>query len=511
MNGWELDELHNVSITSVANNEALIYESATALWKNKSIATALGYTPANAATTLTINGVTFDLSTSRTWSVGSVTGSGASGQVAYWTGTSAQAGSNNLTWDSSTNRLGIGITTPAVNLDILSTGTVSAKIKTSTNTGVAYYLVANDVNSLFEFGMWGSTRTGYGVISSNTGYIYGGVDLNITSETNIRFGVGIAIPDRMRIFGSTGNVGINTGSTDGGQRLQVQGTTLLNGNVTFSSSTGMTWDATNSRLGIGLNSPTADLQIQKSVGSGGAVFAQIKNTNSAGEAAFSILNDLYYAGFEIFGSAFPTVGLRNQALFATQNGVTYLGFATLGNAPIGFRTNTSTGTTNERLTIFGNGNVSINNSTTDSGERLQVTGTMKVTGASSFGGNMALTLNQNNLTSLRITNTNSGASANSEIVLVSNGGVAAFAKNSSGRSSGIFGASDTYFYNDTAGDILFYNGVTTGNIKFATGGSSTAYMTIKSNGRINMSSLPTSPTGLSSGDLWNNLGMINIV
>lgn len=45
MNGWELDELHNVFISSPANNDALIYESATSLWKNKSIATALGYTP----------------------------------------------------------------------------------------------------------------------------------------------------------------------------------------------------------------------------------------------------------------------------------------------------------------------------------------------------------------------------------------------------------------------------------------------------------------------------------
>lgn len=45
MNGWELDELHNVFISAPANNDALIYESATSLWKNKSIATALGYTP----------------------------------------------------------------------------------------------------------------------------------------------------------------------------------------------------------------------------------------------------------------------------------------------------------------------------------------------------------------------------------------------------------------------------------------------------------------------------------
>lgn len=51
MNGWELDELHNVYInpSTLANNDALIYESATQLWKNKTIATALGFTPENVA------------------------------------------------------------------------------------------------------------------------------------------------------------------------------------------------------------------------------------------------------------------------------------------------------------------------------------------------------------------------------------------------------------------------------------------------------------------------------
>lgn len=44
-NGFELQELHNVLISSVANNEGLFYETATTLWKNKSIATVLGYTP----------------------------------------------------------------------------------------------------------------------------------------------------------------------------------------------------------------------------------------------------------------------------------------------------------------------------------------------------------------------------------------------------------------------------------------------------------------------------------
>ena len=44
-NGYELYELHDVSITSVADNQGLFYESSTDLWKNKSIATVLGYTP----------------------------------------------------------------------------------------------------------------------------------------------------------------------------------------------------------------------------------------------------------------------------------------------------------------------------------------------------------------------------------------------------------------------------------------------------------------------------------
>jgi hypothetical protein len=39
-NGYELHEIHDVAISSVANNQALVYESATTLWKNKALTTA---------------------------------------------------------------------------------------------------------------------------------------------------------------------------------------------------------------------------------------------------------------------------------------------------------------------------------------------------------------------------------------------------------------------------------------------------------------------------------------
>ena len=54
-NGYELDELHDVAIATPTNNDILTYESSTSLWKNKTIATILGYTP-QAQITLTTTG-----------------------------------------------------------------------------------------------------------------------------------------------------------------------------------------------------------------------------------------------------------------------------------------------------------------------------------------------------------------------------------------------------------------------------------------------------------------------
>lgn len=47
-NGYELNELHNVKINGVANNNVLAYTSSTSIWENKTVETALGYTPYNA-------------------------------------------------------------------------------------------------------------------------------------------------------------------------------------------------------------------------------------------------------------------------------------------------------------------------------------------------------------------------------------------------------------------------------------------------------------------------------
>jgi hypothetical protein len=49
-NGFELREIHDVDLitTTPSNNEILTFESSTSLWKNKSVVSALGFTPYNA-------------------------------------------------------------------------------------------------------------------------------------------------------------------------------------------------------------------------------------------------------------------------------------------------------------------------------------------------------------------------------------------------------------------------------------------------------------------------------
>jgi len=63
-NGFELEELHNVAISSVANSDLLVYESATSLWKNKSFSTLGLLTASTAASTYqTLSGMSAYLTT----------------------------------------------------------------------------------------------------------------------------------------------------------------------------------------------------------------------------------------------------------------------------------------------------------------------------------------------------------------------------------------------------------------------------------------------------------------
>ena len=205
-NGFELDELHNVSIVTPTNNQGLFYNSSNSLWENKTISTALGYTPVPTTRNITINGVTYDLSADRTWTIATgISGSGASGQVTYWTGASAVSGSNNLFWDNTNGRLRInGSTSPLRPLEVFNSG--------------------NWISATFS-GSGGTPKVVVGNLSGNP--VIGGHNDALTGWAALAIN-----PDG-------GNVLIGT-STNGSQKLQVIGDTLLRGSGATSATTALT-------------------------------------------------------------------------------------------------------------------------------------------------------------------------------------------------------------------------------------------------------------------------------
>lgn len=118
-NTQELSESSDVLISAPEiDGQGLFLQtiSGVQLWRNRSIVDVLGYTPADEATTLTINGTTYDLSANRTWSVGTVTsiavGLGTSGTDVNVSGspiTSSGTITLNIPSASSVNR---GLLTP---------------------------------------------------------------------------------------------------------------------------------------------------------------------------------------------------------------------------------------------------------------------------------------------------------------------------------------------------------------------------------------------------------------
>jgi hypothetical protein len=135
----------------------------------------------------------------------------------------------------------------------------------------------------------------------------------------------------------------------------------------------------------------------------------------------------------------------------------------------------------ERMRIATTGNVLIN-TTTDAGFRLDVNGTARVQN------DLSVSRNQNNPTKIAVSNTTAGNNSFVEggYASDSSSGECKIGKYSSTTSAyKIITASNAYLYNGTiAGDIAILNDFATGRIKFATGGVSTAQMTLFSTGNL---------------------------
>jgi len=136
-----------------------------------------------------------------------VTGTGTSGQVAYFTGTTAISSESNLFWDSTNDRLGIATNTPATTLEVNGVGLFTGGALTG-NTKNGVYIYDTVIVSLAG----GNARP-----------------LQIQGQT-LSFFTGTTYTEKLKVF-ENGNVVISTSPTDNGARLQVSGTATVSSNI----------------------------------------------------------------------------------------------------------------------------------------------------------------------------------------------------------------------------------------------------------------------------------------
>lgn len=298
---------------------------------------------------------------------GTISGTIATNQVAFGTSANTIGGTNNLWWDNASTFLGINTNTPNNNLvvnTIVSDGGILIK-QNNTTIGEFRRVGTNNYSKLLLI---------------NAGV--DNIDLNAGGFSYIR----------------QNNFAIGT-ATDGGQKLQVSG-----GDVNFSGSTGFTWDNTTRRLGIGTNTPTQRLDVNGSVnilGTNGTNSLVIKPdplvgassnslviVNPAGTAnVFTINRDGYTSvggsgvivrGTTEYGET--TISFRNASGGTIIGTITPTNLLVSGSTTLGFVSPLSRAFTfSHGIQALGGTSIINTNllvgTTTDAGQRLQVTGT----------------------------------------------------------------------------------------------------------------------------------------
>jgi len=298
-NGFELDELHNVSARTPSNNNGIFYNTSTSLWEAKSISAA-----------------------------GGIEGSGTTNYVPKFTGASTIG--NSLIYDNGTN-VGIGTTSPTSvsGYGVVSLNGTNGSLFNGMHNGTsASYFGTDSVstfvyelrNAFLGFGTNGTERmritsggnnqyTGDPFIYSNTTAggtsIHAGLRFNSTDKY-IRFFTNDL--GRMDIT-SGGNVLIGT-TTDAGYKLDVNGTGRFNQNLTLNRASGGNASGLVYQTGS-----TNDWYIGSSA-VGANTDLQVYN-HSAAAVVFNIANTSGNVGI---GTAYPTSKLTiNQNSSFTGN------------------------------------------------------------------------------------------------------------------------------------------------------------------------------------------------
>ena len=458
---------------------------------------------------------------------GTVTGTGANGQVTYWNGASTITGSNDLFFDAVNGHLGIGTITPGTALDVKHDQSTVVQLEqvTATNDiriafinsgvglwrlGAFYNAGANDFG-LFDIAaatqpvtvkrttgqvLIGTSTVGSGklVVASSTGD--NGVQIVGASAPSLRIDNAESGPTKRA------GLGISTATNNFIQGSADRDFCMFNGSTTASPILFGVYDA-----GAG--------NVQEAARISAARNFLIGTTTDAGQklqvtGTTQITGNTYISGNLGVGTITPSdklqvVGNVRSSFIADQTQYSYLGYDGLYSsntdlyifAPATKFISLYAGGS-EAARIAASRNLLIG-TTTDTGEKLQVNGTAFISGLltlnSSFN-SYGLGIIANTNESLRLTtNGNVGAIFQT---YVTNGGTHTIGGDNAG---GSLSGGVSY--------CLFIGAAATRDIVLAP--NNVKSLTLKSSGVVNISSIPTSAVGLVSGDIYSNLGVLTIV
>lgn len=185
-NGYELDELHNVSIpTTPTNGQVLTFNGTSGLWEAQTVPTGItvGTTPVT---------------------------SGTDGRVFFQSGGVVQQDSS-FFWDNTNKRLGIGTSTPNDAINIVGYNTfVKIDGNSSTDRSVAIGATSNGTGNIFLYN--GSNSNSIYITGNGTSFLNGGnVSIGATSagarlDVRAQGALSTDIAFRVRNSADTGNL-----------------------------------------------------------------------------------------------------------------------------------------------------------------------------------------------------------------------------------------------------------------------------------------------------------------